>query len=46
VKARLIRVIDRAVDAVAEAELASEVNGQPAGAAREVVGFNSIHDVQ
>ena len=32
--ARLIRVVDRAVDAVAEAELAREVHRQPTGAKR------------
>ena len=29
--ARLIGVVDRAIDAVAEAELAREMDGQPAG---------------
>ena len=42
--ARLVGVVDRAVDAVAEPELAREVHGQPAGAVREVVGLDPLDD--
>ncbi len=42
--ARLIRVVDRAIDAVAETELAREVDGQPAGRVLEVVGADVVDD--
>ena len=38
--ARLIRVVDGAIDAVAEAELPREVHGEAAGLEREVGGFD------
>ena len=34
--ARLVGVVDRAIDAVAEPEFAREVHGEPPGAMREV----------
>ncbi len=42
---RLVRVVNRAIDAVAEAELAREVDGQPAGPVGEVVGLDAIDEV-
>ena len=43
--ARLIRVVHGAVHAVAEAELAREVDGEPAGPVREVVGLDALDDL-
>ncbi len=42
---RLIGVVDRAIDAVAEAELARELDGQAAGPVGEVVGLDAIDEV-
>ncbi len=42
--ARLVGVVDGAIDAVAEAELAREMDGQPSGAIREIVGLDVIDD--
>ena len=42
--ARLVRIVDRAVDAVAEAELTGEMDRQPPGAKREVVRLDAIDD--
>ena len=41
---RLVRVVDRAIDAVAEAEFAREVNRQPAVLADVPIGLNRIDD--
>ena len=38
--ARLVRVVDGAIDAVAEAEFAGEVDREAPGAVREVVGLD------
>ena len=43
--ARLIGVVDGAVDAVAEAELAREVDGEAPGAVGEVVGLDPLDDL-
>ena len=42
--AGLIGVVDRAIDAVAEPELAGEVHGQASGAVLEVVGADLLDD--
>ena len=42
--ARLIGVVDRAIHAVAEAELAREVDGQSARAEREVIRLDLLDD--
>ena len=42
--ARLIRVVHGAVHAVAEAELAGEVDGEPAGPVREIVRLDAFDD--
>ena len=42
--ARLVGVVDGAVDAVAEAELAGEVDGQAARPEREVVGLDLLDE--
>jgi hypothetical protein len=42
--ASLIRVVDRAIDAVAEAEFACEVHGQPPGAIGEVFGLDLFNE--
>ena len=44
-RARLIGVVHGAVDAVAEAELAGEVDGEPAGAVAEVVLLDARDEV-
>ena len=41
---RLIRVVDSAVDAVAEPELTREVNRQPARVVCEIVGLDAVDD--
>ena len=43
--ARLIRVVDGAIDAVAEAELAGEMHGEATDAVGEVVGLDAIDDL-
>ena len=42
--ARLVRVVDRPVDAVAESELAREVNGEAARAVHEIVGLDLLDE--
>ena len=42
--ARLVRVVDGAVDAVAESEFAREVHRQPSRAIGEVVGLDLLDD--
>ncbi len=42
--ARLIRVVDGAVDAVAEPELARQMDREPAAAEREVVGLDGVDE--
>jgi len=42
--AGLIRVVDRAVDAVTEAEFAREVDGETPGAIREIFGLDTLDD--
>ena len=43
--ARLVGVVDGAIDAVAEAELAREMDRQPAGAVGEVVGLDALDEL-
>ena len=43
--ARLIGVVDRAVDAVAEAELAREMDREPPDAIGEVVGLDLVDEL-
>ena len=42
--ARLVRVVDGAIDAVAEAELLREMDGQPPGSAHESVRADFVND--
>ena len=42
--ARLVGVVDGAIDAVAEPELAREVDGEAAGAIGEVVGLDALDE--
>jgi hypothetical protein len=42
--ASLIRVVDRAVDAVAEAEFSCEVHGQPPGPIGEIIRLDLLDD--
>ena len=42
--AGLVRVVDGAIDAVAEAEFARQMDGEPAGAIDEVVGLDALDD--
>jgi hypothetical protein len=41
---RLIGIVDGAVDAVTEAELAREMDRQPARPVREIVGLDAVDD--
>ena len=42
---RLIGVVDRTIHAVAEAEFAGEVNGQPAASIDEIAGFDLVDQI-
>ena len=42
--ARLVGVVDGAIDAVAEAELAGEVDGEPAGVVAVIAGADVVDD--
>jgi hypothetical protein len=41
---RLVRVVDGAIDSIAEAELPREMHGQPPRAVDELLGFDSLDD--